>query len=450
MPAAGGGDRAPLRFDVVLGAIALAAAVIRIAFVLLVDPTVPRIGDASAYHLLGEGLARGDGYIRPFDHLLLHVQRPTAEYPPLFAVLLAVPARLGIHSVDAQRIFVSLIGAGTVVLIGLLGRRVGGDAVGLVSAALAAVYPMLFLSEAILMAEALYAPLVVLTLLCAYRAYDEPSVGRFVVLGVVIGATTLTRAEGLLLGIIVLLGLAVRVPNQATRTRLAHAGIGFGVAIAVLLPWTIRNAAEFGTFVPVSNNLATLVDGANCDATYSGAYLGQWRESFSTFGDVARTLPQAQACFEGFDIANPDFDEAEVARKHRADGIDYATDHVGDWPKVVGTRVLRTWAVSSPGRQVNFEALEGRPREWQMRGTVMYWILALLAIAGAVLLVRRRVFLWPLFATVITVTLVAAVTYGQQRFRIAAEPAVLVFAAAAMTGFGGLRRPNRSSDAAKT
>jgi hypothetical protein len=93
MPAAGGGDRAPLRFDVVLGAIALAAAVIRIAFVLLVDPTVPRIGDASAYHLLGEGLARGDGYIRPFDHLLLHVQRPTAEYPPLFAVLLAVPAR---------------------------------------------------------------------------------------------------------------------------------------------------------------------------------------------------------------------------------------------------------------------------------------------------------------------------------------------------------------------
>ena len=35
------------------------------------------------------GLARGDGYIRPFDALLLGRNRPTAEYPPLFPGLLA-------------------------------------------------------------------------------------------------------------------------------------------------------------------------------------------------------------------------------------------------------------------------------------------------------------------------------------------------------------------------
>ena len=51
-----------------------------------------------------------------------------------------------------------------------------------------------------------------------------------------------------------------------------------------------------------------------------------------------------------------------------------------------------------------------------------------LAIAGLVLLRRRRRALWPLVATAVTVTIVAASTYGQQRFRIAAEPALLVLA----------------------
>ena len=83
-------------------------------------------------------------------------------------------------------------------------------------------------------------------------------------------------------------------------------------------------------------------------------------------------------------------------------------------------------------QQVSFESLEGRPRAWQMRGTLMYWVLAPLAIAGAVLLRRRRRLLLPLVATAVTVTIVAALTYGQQRFRIAAEPAILVLAAATL------------------
>ena len=110
------------------GAIALVALVIRIVFIVVVAPQVPALGDASAYHLLAEHLAHGGGYIRPFDNLLLHLRRPTAEYPPLFPLLLALPARLGAHSVEQQRIFLAFVGAGTVALVGLLGRRVASPA----------------------------------------------------------------------------------------------------------------------------------------------------------------------------------------------------------------------------------------------------------------------------------------------------------------------------------
>jgi asparagine N-glycosylation enzyme membrane subunit Stt3 len=66
----------------------------------------------------------------------------------------------------------------------------------------------------------------------------------------------------------------------------------------------------------------------------------------------------------------------------------------------------------------------------------MYWLMLPLAIAGAFVLHRRRVHLWPLLATAVTVCLVAALTYGQQRFRIAAEPAIIVLAAVTLVALG--------------
>jgi 4-amino-4-deoxy-L-arabinose transferase-like glycosyltransferase len=420
------------RFALALGGIGAAALVIRLAFVRIVDPKVPALGDATAYHLLAMQLAKGDGYIRPYDAQLLHLVRPTAEYPPLFPALLAVAYRFGAHSVTAQREFVAFVGVVTVVLIGLLGRRVGGPAVGLVAAALAACYPMLFQPEGTLMAEALYAPLVVVVLLLAYRAHDRATVVNFALLGVAAGFATLARAEGLLLGVVTAIGLGIVLHDRSAARRVGLVAVAVGASLIVIAPWTVRNAVRLHAFVPVSTNVSTLVDGANCDATYHGTLLGLWRETFGAGGTVDRSLPQAQACFEGFAIQSPNFNEASEASTHLHDGLAYAAHHPAQQPKVMAVRVLRTWALYAPNQQVNFETLEGRPKTWQWLGTIMFWVMLPFAIAGVVIARRRHTFVWPLIATAITVTIVAALTYGQQRFRIAAEPAVIVLAALAL------------------
>ncbi|MDQ6855113.1 MAG: glycosyltransferase family 39 protein [Actinomycetota bacterium] len=420
--------------------IAVIALAVRVAFVLVVNPTLPDPGDATAYHLLANNLADGHGYIRPFDFKILHVSRPTAEYPPLFPALLSVPAYLGAKSVDAQRLFLCFVGAGTVALIGFLGRRVGGPIVGLVAAAIAAVYPMLFLGEAVLMAECLFAFLVTAMLLLAYRAADAPTPLRFAALGLVIGLSALTRAEALLFAIVLVIPLALGIRSVATKRRILLAGVAAAVAVLTVLPWTIRNAARLHAFVPISNNIGTAVDGANCDLTYSGAQIGLWRETFTTFGDAARRHPQAEACFEGFDIRRRDFDEAEVANFHRSSGVTYARRHLSRAPLVLAVRELRTWGLYAPRQQINFESLEGRPRSWQEVGTVMYWVLLPLAVAGAVVLVRRRARVWPLVSTAVVVSVTTALTYGQQRFRTAAEPAIVVLAAVAVGAVLARRR----------
>ena len=447
--------RAPLSrarlFTVGLLVIAGAALLVRVLFVVVADPTVPRVGDASAYHLLANNLADGRGYIRPFDFELLERVRPTAEYPPLFPALVSIVSFVGVKSVEGQRLAMTLVGTGTVVAIGLLGRRVGGEMVGLVAAGIAAVYPMLFLSDGVLMAETPYVLLVTIALLLAYRAADEPGLGRFALLGFVIGLSALVRAEGLGLAFLLVIPLAVGARSVPSRRRLELAAAGLAAAGLVVVPWTVRNAVRLDAFVPVSNNVATAIDGANCDLVYSGDQIGLWRETFSTLGPDARTLPQGEACFAGFDIEGPDFDEANESSTLRDQGLDYARAHTGRLPVVLTARWLRTWGLMRPGQQIEFETLEGRPKSWLTLGTWMYWVVLPLAVAGAVLVVRRRtVRLWPLLSTVVLVSVTTIVTYGQQRFRVAAEPALVVLAAvtvvAAVVRLG--RQPSVSASSA--
>jgi 4-amino-4-deoxy-L-arabinose transferase-like glycosyltransferase len=415
-------------FGLGLVLIAGAALAVRLVFTLVVAPDVrplPDPTDAGAYHLLANDLADGRGYIRPYDLALVRTVRPTAEYPPLFPALLSLVSRAGGDTVGAQRLAMCFVGAGTVVLIGLLGRRVAGAGVGLVAAGLAAGYPMLFQSDSVLMPETLYAFLVAATLLLAYRATDQPSLARFGALGLAIGAAILTRAEAAFLVVLLVAPLAVRLRGVPGRRRVAFGLTAVGAALVLVLPWTVRNYARFDELVPVSTNVGSAIDGANCPEMYKGPFKGLWRFS--------------PDCFEGF--LQPELaatNEAAAADAHRADGLRYARHHAGEVPGVMAVRWLRTFGFYDTARQVRFEALEWRKARWQTLGMRTYWALLPFAAVGTVVLVRRRRRLWPLASTVVLVSLTTALTYGNQRFRIAAEPALLVVAA---TGITVLVRP---------
>lgn len=429
--------RRPSRFALLLGLVVLAALAVRIAFTVAVDPpggeNPDALTDARAYHLLGRNLADGAGYVRPFDLERLGLERPTAEYPPLFPAVLALLSLAGVDTPDGQQLALCFLGAGTVALIGLVGRRVGGEAVGLVAAGIAAVYPMLFQADAILMTESAYAFVVAAALLLAYRAVERPSPARFALLGLVIGLGALTRSEALLLAPLLVAAVAVARSELPVAHRLRLAAIGIGIAALTVVPWTVRNASTFGGLIPVSNNLGTLLDGANCASTYSGTHIGFWRSTFGTRAEGG------DECFEGFRIEDPDFDEAEAAAFHRDAGLRYARDHASRLPVVVLARLGRTFGVFDVHEQVRLESLEGRTVRWQTLGTRMYWMLLPLAAYGAVSLRRRRAATAPLLSTIMLVAVTTVVTYGNQRFRIAAEPAVVVLAAAgAVAGAGAL------------
>jgi hypothetical protein len=116
-------------------------------------------------------------------------------------------------------------------------------------------------------------------------------------------------------------------------------------------------------------------------------------------------------------------------------------------PVVVAARLGRVLDVYRPWDQGAFLAsAEGRNVRAQRLGLLAYWLLVPFAVAGAVLLRRRREpALLVLLAPVALVLLVAATTYGSTRFRFAAEPGLVVLGAvavdAALTSLRARRTP---------
>ncbi len=416
---------------------------VRVLIIVLVDPRVPELGDASAYHLLANHLADGRGYIRPFDLVRFDLVVPTAEYPPLHPFVLSVFARIGMRSVEAQRLGLAGIGTATVALIGMVGRQVSGATVGLVAAGLAALSPMMFLPEATLMSEAVFVFLVTLALYLAGRIRVSPSPLRFAALGLVLGLATITRAEAGVLAVLIISPLAMGLDLGLAR-RVGIAALAFGMVALAVLPWTIRNQATFHSFVPVSNNLGTAIAGANCGPTYSGESLGSWRSTFGA-GD-----PSSGECFTGFDGRQPNFNEATASAAARTGGIDFMRDHVSSLPKVAAARLLRTFGLFRPDQQINLEALEGRPERWERIGTWFDWVLYPFAVGGLILLIRRRAPVWPLIAAVLSVVAATLVTYGNQRFRIGAEPTIVIGAATGALAVLHRLRHGSASDLERT
>ena len=353
---------------------------------------------------------------------------PTAYHPPLFPALLAIPSKLGLTSYGEHRAAGCAMGAATVAVVGLAGRRLAGERLGLIAAALAAVYVPAIGNESVLMSESLYGLTIAATILAAVWLMERPSARRAAVLGAAIGLAALTRAEALAL-LVLLVPFAVR-GARGGRIRLAAVAV---VATAVVVaPWCIRNTLEFDRAVGVSTGDGGVLAGANNHDAYYGPQKGAWNLGGLAVARSARA-------------ERPD--DAALSARLRRKGLDYAGDHLGRLVPVAAVRVLRTWSVwpLEPDEKVTYNAfVGGRDKNAEWAALVMGWAVMALAVAGGIALRRRGVPIAPLVAPLVLVTVVSALFFGDVRFREAADVSLVLLAAAALS-----RLPDRAGAAAE-
>jgi hypothetical protein len=394
-------------------AIAVVAFVVRVLYVELVARHVALGFDAVWYALVSGPVAHGKGFIDPQTYFTTGRRVATAAHAPLYPVVLAAVTRVVNGHRDTFQLFGAVTGTVTVVCTGFIGRRIGGNTVGLLAAGLAAVYPSLIAVDGSLMSETLTVPLLAGMVWLALVTIERPTWLRYALLGVMGGLTALARPDALLAAALVI--VAAIIATRAPIRRLAFGAIAAVALIAVVTPWLVRNAAQVDTPTLATTSTAQTVSGANCATTYRGALVGYWDS----------------ACVN--EASRGSLGEASWSGKQTRQGIHYAKAHLTSLPVVLAVRELRAVGLFHPRQQAQLEAIETRSYRWQLFAWAVWLLVFALGTYGLVLIARRngRAAL-PLFAVVVATALTVALSYGNQRFRTSCEPVFLVGAAVAL------------------
>lgn len=420
------------RFRTGLLLVLLLATAVRTTFILTVARHDHRFYDAGYYELQARAIANGHGYNDPFEFLPGHPHRsrPAADHPPLtvFAILPVIAAGDGVGLEESTtqllvRFEMLLIGLAGIVAMAMLARRLAGETAGLIAAVIAALYPYLWVNDGLIMSESLAVLLTVGALLLTFRLIDDRRGGTALALGAVCGVAALARAELILLAPLLALPLLWTWRTESWKARLAPIAVVALGTVLVVGPWVAFNLSRFDEPTAISTNDGIAILGSTCDAVFFGHAIG--------LTNLSVCIPKHA----------PRGDQSVVSKIYRQRALDYIDDgHRSQFAKVVLARIGRDWGLFRPLDMQFINESEGRPRWLTTLGMWWYYPLLAFAVGGIVVLRRRRVRMWPLAVPPIIVTVGTVLSYGQTRFRVPAEPVIVVLAACAIAALVGAVR----------
>jgi hypothetical protein len=243
--------------------------------------------------------------------------------------------------------------------------------------------------------------------------------------GFVGGLAVLTRANGLVLLLPLAVGVWTVRPRWSWRA-LAPPALLVAVALATVAPWTVRNAVELHAFVPVSTQLGSALAGTyNDEARLDRENPASWR-SLRRVDDYRHIYAQVGT-----------IPEPTLEKKFRSASLHY----IGNHPAYVATvafwttrRLLELGGLDWARHTYATVSVESG---WANAGIVLFWVVALLAVAGAFTVRARRT---PLFVWAVPALMYLSVVFlvvETPRYRSPIDPFVILLAALAVTA----RRP---------
>jgi hypothetical protein len=402
-------------------------------------------GDSFYYHYQANAIAGGHWFIEPFAWKCFGQHLQSAAHPPLYPLYLSVFSLAGASSFLWHRIATALLGAGTVWLLGLAGREMRSERLGLVAASIAAIYPALWINDSLVMSETLFAFTIALLVWFCYRFINKPSTGRALWIGFALALTALTRAEAIMLAVILVIPLLLKYGKDVPwRPRLLRLGAALGITAITLAPIVINNMTRFNRPVYLSTGLGSVLAVSNCDSTYSGAFIGLWNLNCAReYDNITAGRPlDAQPTLYGGKVGPllcsvwPDGtqarlgDESDDEYTRRKQSVDFIEKHADRLWLVLPARLGRTFEVFRPTQVSAFAYDRG---ETATRAAMYMWyVLAVLSIAGAVVLRRHKVALLPCGAMLASAVITTLLTYGNTRFRIELDTVLPLLSGAAL------------------
>lgn len=454
------------RFERWLLVITLAGLVLRVVYSIWFEHNhYAPAGDAFYYHWQANAIAKGHWFIDPYLWKCFGTHAQSAAHPPLYPLYLSVWSLFGGTTTLWHRIATAPLGAATVYVVGRAGYDMRSSRVGLVASFIAAFYPTLWVNDALLMSETLFALTIALLTWLAYRYLRRPTRAGAVWLGVALALTALARAEALVLAVFLVAPLLWfhHRRDVAARERVVRIALAGGMTVLLCLPIVVHNFVRFDKPVYLSNGFGGVLAVANCHETYYGSQVGLWSPKCvqrydnilsGRAGEGSKFAPLyggkvgtvfCRAWRDGRPESRGDESDVEEGRRRLA--IDYVKAHTDRLWVVLPARLGRTFEVFRPKQmRVYADFVENRGKKFSLWGQYSFYGLSLLAIGGVVIARRRRIALLPCAAMFASAVFITLLTYGNVRFRISFDVVLPLLAALPIAaGIERLRSRDRAA-----
>lgn len=396
--------------------------------------------DAQAYAAIARNLDEGRGFT-----VGAQATQPSSNYSPGLPLFVAGVYAVtgGVHE-RLARMVLAVMGALSILFAYAIGKRLVNKGPyrghnspmvwpALIGALGVAVYPALLEYQGMLMSEPLAAALLSGGVLSALWSWDGGWV-RWLLPGVLFGALAMVRPEYLGVAVLVAVVILAREARRDWRSSLLRAAVFLVAAVAVIAPWTIRNAAALHRFVPLSTGSGQVL--------YAGTYMpsdgdpekvgaGVVAENPQLFApDAAQRLRLEQILAQ---LAHSRYPETESDQALAKMGKEQLWNDISEEPLeyagFVATKVGRIWF--HPARDI----MRGFP--W----IVLQWALVTFGLAGLAVLAWRRRWEALLIGTIfLAITLVSALLVASPRRALVLVPLLAPLAAVAiqrLASFGG-------------
>ncbi len=283
---------------------------------------------------------------------------------------------------------------------------------------MAAIDPAMWVHDGLLLSESMAIFTSAGLIWFAYRLWRSPSLSRVLWLGAWCGLATLARSELALAVPFLLVPLILSAAGIDWSQRLRWLVVGGLLAALVISPWIAFNRSRFEEPVMLSTNFGRTMAAAKCPGGYSGPFLGA--QSY----DCLRRDQK---------LIKPGMDESEVDRVYRSEAIRYVKAHPGGTVVQVAASWGRIFGVYRPTQELGYSYTR------QTKGLIVGWLallsfylLVVAAIAGAVILRRRKVPIYPLLVFWAMILVSVTLTFAQQRYRAIGEPTLVILTAVAL------------------
>lgn len=331
------------------------------------------------------------------------------------------------------RLFLSLIGSGTCVLVYLFARDLFNSRIGIIAGIAAAIYPELYIYDGWLYTESLYIFLLFAVCYTLFRISRSRTskIGPWLWCGALLGLLSLTRPNGIIVIGFVIVWAVGMIWLKVLKRRPAITGCIAAALLACVLiaPWTVRNYLVSHSFIPVATGDGTVLLGAYNDQILTNPfYNGTWIDPLKSRPDVAKPYPL-------FTCTPP----CEVAREnaYKDAAVQWVKGHLDIMPHLLALHFINLWQPATNEADLPVDRFPGQRSSQIVLGMmetfpIPVFILAFVGLAVTLWKWRELLFIYAIIALTIAQALYF---YGSARFRAPLEPILILLASGTLWWF---------------